>query len=419
MTDSTTRVAHLDGGMPLLLTPAVGRRTVGLALSLGVGSRDDPAGLKGAAHLLGRLMLSAPLPCGPSLDECVERLGGTANAVTGPESLTLHARVPSDDAPAVAGWMLDALTRPALTAEALDRQRRYSAWESALNPPSPAESLQQVLLDALLPAHPLGGRASGTPDGAEPDPVETLSEMHQQALATVPVALACVGDVQEAVLRARISPLAMARAGGVRPTRSPRNPVGRPALPDPAWPDGPCRFLAGAPAPAAEDPGRHAFALLAHLLDTSAAPPAHRRRNDGHGPAHVFRAWTRAYSDAGVWCCLAATDGAAGAAAARALRGELDRLAQRGPARNALAVAVRRARTELLRTANDTERAAVVLASRYCVTGAVWRPDVEAACLARVTAADVARAAAAVAEGLVVAVRADEGARDARVLPEP
>ncbi|MGP8303644.1 M16 family metallopeptidase [Streptomyces inhibens] len=410
---STTRVAQLDGGLPLLLTPTDARHTAGIALSLGFGSRDDPAGMSGAAHLLGRLIMAVPLEGGPSLGERVEQFGGTWGAVTGAESLTVHARVPADDAPVVAGWMLDALTRPALSDEALGRERRNVTREpvaAEADPAAPLPDAQAAFLAAVFPGHPLGAAVDGTPGGAGRIALGPLLQMHQRALATVPLALACDGNVREAALRSRMSPLAMARAGGVRPRRSPHAPAGRPGPPDPVWPDGPCQLLAGAPAPTATDPRRDAFVLLGHVLGAGPASQMHRRLGTEHGLAPVFRAWARAYSDAGVWCFLAGTDGADGPAVVRTLRAELARLARHGPAPADLDAAVRQARTEVLRTAENGY--ATVVASHHCVTGTVWSPEAERARLARVTAADVAGAAAAVAEGLRVVVRPDGRARD-------
>jgi predicted Zn-dependent peptidase len=414
MTDRTqeTRVAHLDGGMPLLLAPRAGRSSAGTALSLGLGSRDDPSGLSGVAALLGRLIISVPLQRGPSLIERVGRLGGTCGVVTGAESLTVHARVPADGAPEAAAWMLDALTRPALSHEALDRERRIAAAQPSVAAVDPADALRSVFLRAVFPGHPLGealrGTTGGTTGGTEAVTLDALLQAHQRALTTAPLALAYVGDVRERELRGHISPLAMARAGGVRPGRSPHAPAGRPGTPDPDWPDGPCLLLAGAPAPAAVDPARDAFVLLGHVLGASAEPRGHRCLHDERGRRYAFRPWSRAYSDAGVWGLLARTDGADGPAAVRALRAELARLARHGPTPGDLGAAVTEARTELLRKARNEVGSAIAMATHYCVSGALRSPEAEAARLAGVSAADVAGAAAAVAEGLLVVAGPNE-----------
>jgi predicted Zn-dependent peptidase len=391
------RVAHLDGGLPLLLTSTADRHSVGLALSLGFGSRDDPPDQGGSAHLLGRLVLSVPLQGGPSLSERIERLGGTSGALTEPESLTIHAQVPTDDAPAVAGWMLDALTEPALSNEALEREA------SAVASADPDAALESALLDAVL-----GTAVGGAPTGGARIALDSLLHLHQRALATVPLALAYVGNVQEAELRRRVSPLAMARAGGVRQRRSAHVPAGPPSPRDPVWPDGSCRLLAGAPAPAATDPRRDAYVVLGHLVGAGPESRMSRRLRDEHRLAPAFRAWTRTYSDGGLWCFLAGTDGADGPAVVRALRTELARLAAQGPGPAELGSAVRQARSESLRPAEQGVASAIALASHYCATGAVRCPQAEAERLARVTAADVVVAAAAVLERLLVVVSTRE-----------
>jgi predicted Zn-dependent peptidase len=134
----------------------------------------------------------------------------------------------------------------------------------------------------------------------------------------------------------------------------------------------------------------------------------YRRLSDEHGLAYAFQASTRAYSDAGCWFFLCGTNSIKGPAVVELLRTELTQLAQQDPATAAdLEAAIRHARAGLLQKAENSVSSAIAMASRYCVDGSIRGPEAEAARLARVTATDVARAAAVVADGLFLVVQPD------------
>ena len=98
LTTSPDLTAHRLTRLPLRTVLDDRLKTTSFCFAVGYGSRDDPAGRGGIAHLLEHLVMSSPLVGGVSFSEYVERRGGQANAQTGMEVMLYHAQVHADDA---------------------------------------------------------------------------------------------------------------------------------------------------------------------------------------------------------------------------------------------------------------------------------------------------------------------------------
>ena len=117
---------RLDNGLRIVLAPDDTTPIVGVNLWYGVGSRNEPEGLTGFAHLFEHMMFqgSAHVPKNVHF-ELIERAGGSLNASTWFDRTNYYETVPSHHLELALwleadrmGWML-----PAMTQEKLDNQR--------------------------------------------------------------------------------------------------------------------------------------------------------------------------------------------------------------------------------------------------------------------------------------------------------
>ncbi len=126
MLDVPVRRHRLDNGLKVVLSEDRTAPIVGVNLWYGVGSRNEPAGRTGFAHLFEHMMFqgSANVPKNRHF-ELVERAGGSLNATTWYDRTNYFETVPSHHLELALwlesdrmGWML-----PAMTQEKLDNQR--------------------------------------------------------------------------------------------------------------------------------------------------------------------------------------------------------------------------------------------------------------------------------------------------------
>ncbi|MGB1656134.1 MAG: M16 family metallopeptidase [Longimicrobiales bacterium] len=117
---------RLDNGLKVVLAPDRTVPVVATNLWYGVGSRNEPAGKTGFAHLFEHMMFqgSAHVPKNRHF-ELIERVGGTLNATTWFDRTNYFETVPSHELDLCLwlesdrmGWML-----PAMDQEKLDNQR--------------------------------------------------------------------------------------------------------------------------------------------------------------------------------------------------------------------------------------------------------------------------------------------------------
>lgn len=117
---------RLDNGLKVVLAPDRTVPVVATNLWYGVGSRNEPAGKTGFAHLFEHMMFqgSAHVPKNRHF-ELIERVGGTLNATTWFDRTNYFETVPSHELDLTLwlesdrmGWML-----PAMNQEKLDNQR--------------------------------------------------------------------------------------------------------------------------------------------------------------------------------------------------------------------------------------------------------------------------------------------------------
>ncbi|GAA2843852.1 pitrilysin family protein [Crossiella cryophila] len=386
---------------PIPLVPIVDERlkTTSVCLAVGYGSRHDPEGKGGLAHMLEHALMSAPREGGISVSEQVESLGGHANAETGPESMLYYAQVGLADAEALAGELCRAVLAPQLTETLLSSEREVVLQELAAAEADPADTVQDAFLATAFAGHPLGRPVGGTPAEVAGLTLADVLEGHRNGFLASPRALVVVGPEIPASLQHHDAAPAWPRAGEHLPL-PPLDP------PEPLrWSTEFSWVCLGGRSPAANSPERHPYAVLAKLLGASPTSLLYRAVRGEHGLAYAFQAWSRGYTEAGAWRLLAGVESGNGDKFLAVVREVLARVAEQGPLPADLASARNQARMSLVLNAENPLERATLTARRVLVWGPEWSLEEELAALARVTAEQVRQAAERLACELITVVR--------------
>ncbi|MFE9561175.1 M16 family metallopeptidase [Streptomyces sp. NPDC006487] len=402
--------APLSLDVPVVVNHEPRLRTTSLCFALGFGARHDPPGSSGVAHMLEHLVMSTPFPDGLSLCERIEHRGGECNAMTGPESLVVHAQVLNEDAAEVAEWICRALLDLRVDQERLDTERRVVLQELSAAASDDADAVQEAFLGRLFAGHPLGSPVGGLPGTVSGLTVDSVRDAHDRALRTAPFAVSSVGGLTEEALREALSVAGLGRmARGAVPDPGLGSTGGVPGPLTPGlverWPDEFCWMLVGGRAPHATDPRRHASAILGYLLGGSPASPLYDRFRNQDALAYSFRSWSRSYSDTGAWRMLAGCEPDNAPRLLAAFREVLDQVAVDGPQEQAFLAAKRQATVEAVREAEAPLDLAIVLATQRLLSERVWDADEEIAALKAVTAEQVRGAAAELSAQLIAVIR--------------
>ncbi len=163
---------QLDNGLRLVMAPDAGAPVVAVNLWYAVGSRDEPPGSTGFAHLFEHMMFqgSAHVPKNGHFEH-LERVGGSANATTWFDRTNYFQTLPSHHLDLALwlesdrmGWML-----PALTEEKLQNQRNVVLNERRERYENQPYGNWDERLQALLfaPEHPYHHTVIGAAEDIE------------------------------------------------------------------------------------------------------------------------------------------------------------------------------------------------------------------------------------------------------------
>ncbi|MFG3101420.1 M16 family metallopeptidase [Streptomyces sp. NPDC048182] len=382
-------------------------RTTTFCLAVAHGARQDPRGGCGVAHLLEHLLFSLPSDGATSFAERVERGGGHANAQTGVETTLFYAQVAAEDAAGTADALLRAVLRPRLTDPApFDRERAVVVSELRTAAADPADTVQDAAAAAVFPGHPLARPVGGDLDELATLTPEGVLREHREVFLRAPMSLVVVGPAPvpglDALLRDALPTARTTAPGDVErpPLSAPDTTL--PALPrgdDIAW-----VCLAGR-TPAAGTPGTAAYELLATLLGSSPSSLLYRTLRGDESLSYSFAAWSRPYTEGGLWRLLAGVEGHAVERLVDLVRGLLTDIAEGRIRDEDLLAARRKTEMSLVLQAENPLDHALLIALRGRAGTQPWSIDANRAELAAVTAADVSAAAAALLAEHVVVVR--------------
>ncbi|ROO58499.1 putative Zn-dependent peptidase [Micromonospora sp. Llam0] len=192
----TTR---LDNGLRVVVSPDSSAPVVAVNLWYDVGSRHEPAGRTGFAHLFEHLMFEGSVNVAKTEHmKLVQGAGGSLNATTNPDRTNYFETVPAEHL-ALALWLeadrMGGLV-PALTQETLDNQREVVKNERRQRYDNVPYGDAWLRLLPLLypPGHPYHHATIGSMDDLNAADLATFQAFHEMYYAPNNAVLTVVGD---------------------------------------------------------------------------------------------------------------------------------------------------------------------------------------------------------------------------------
>lgn len=216
----------LEDGTALWLDPMRDVRSVAVGIFVAGGSVDEAPSRLGATHFLEHLLFKRSVRrSGAALGRTIDRLGGDADAYTTKESVAFHARTTSERLDDALGLLLDLTQGPAFTAEDVDVERAVILEEMSEARDVPEDRLQDDLLRALWPDHPLGAPVFGTEASVKGLARAQLADRFREIFRPERTLVVVAGAFEPADLRRRLEKaqrLRRTRGGPSRPLQ--KNP---------------------------------------------------------------------------------------------------------------------------------------------------------------------------------------------------
>ena len=328
-------IVRFPNGLRVGLAPMPDTAGVSIGAWVGAGSRHEPARLNGMGHFIEHLLFKGTRKrSARDIAQTVEGGGGTWDAYTQEDSTCYYARVPAERQQEMLEILLEMLTQPRLAADDLERERQVIAEEIAMYSDQPGHRVEDLLLGALWPAHPLGRPITGTQASLRRLTRPLVRSFWQRHYAPSNLVVVLAGAVDRAAALRLI-----ARRLGARPRSRAPAPRGVTAR----WPH---RVFAAETREADQchvslayrcfgrhDRRRYALRLLSVLAGETASSRLFQAVREERGWAYSIGSEVHLFADAGYFRVEAGLETRRAPAALRLIDRELGRLAARGPAR--------------------------------------------------------------------------------------
>ena len=186
----------LPSGLRVVTEHVPGVRSAAVGMWVGVGSRDEPAPLAGAAHYLEHLLFKGTARrTAAQIAEEIDAVGGELNAFTSREHTCYHAHVLDEDLALAVDLVCDVLADARLDPADVDLERRVVLEEIAIRDDDPEDLLADEFSAALLGTHPLGRPVLGTGASVTGMGRDALHRFYRRRYTPERMVLAVAGNI--------------------------------------------------------------------------------------------------------------------------------------------------------------------------------------------------------------------------------
>ena len=212
----------LPGGLRVVTEAMAGVRSASVGVWVGVGSRDESAGLSGASHFLEHLLFKgtrerSALDISVELDE----VGGEFNAFTAKEYTCFHARVLDDDLPLAVDVLGDMVTSSTITGDDVEAEREVILDEIAMHDDDPDDVVANVYAEKAWGGTSLGRPIAGTVESIVALSRAQIRRYYASRYTADQVVVAVAGNVDHTsvvrLVRAAFSRAGFLADGALRP----------------------------------------------------------------------------------------------------------------------------------------------------------------------------------------------------------
>jgi len=303
----TASLQRLANGLTVIADPMPGAQSAAVGLYAAVGSRQEPGGKGGLAHMVEHMVFKgAGGRDARAIAEAIEDVGGSLNAWTARDQTAFHARVLPADVELAVELIGDLVRAPLFDAAELEREKGVILSELGEIHDNPEDLAGDLLFEAAFADQPLGAPVIGREETIRGFSTADLHEWLRGQFTPDRLLLVGTGAVDADALLS----LAEQRFGHL-PTA--------PASVQPAASfTGTSRFQArhtaqahwhlGWQAPSGADPAMPAASVFAQAVGGGMSSRLFQQLREERGLAYSVYAWTQGFADTGIMAVSAATD---------------------------------------------------------------------------------------------------------------
>jgi predicted Zn-dependent peptidase len=295
----SAQVHRLANGLTVAVEPMAGVETCAVGLYAHVGSRSEPEGLAGLAHMVEHMVFKgAASRDARAIAEDIEDVGASLNAWTSRDQTVFNGRLLANDLPLGVEIIADLIREPHFDADELEREKSVVLAELGEARDTPDDIIFDNLQATAFPSQVLGAPVLGDEASiAAIDVAAMRGWLHQQYRPDTLV-LAAAGKIDENAFLRQIE----ARFGDMAAGKAPLPPVATFA---PGTHHDVRRFdqlhaALAFPGVGYRHPDAYALTLFAGIAGGGASSRLFQEVREKRGLAYSVYAWSQSYADVGV-----------------------------------------------------------------------------------------------------------------------
>jgi predicted Zn-dependent peptidase len=320
-------LTRLANGLTVAIDPMPGAQSAAIGLHAFIGSRSEPEGKGGLAHLVEHMVFKgARGRDARAIAEAIEDVGGSLNAWTSRDQTLFHARTLAADVGLALELIADLVRAPKLDEAELEREKLVILSELGECLDAPDDLIHDRLFEAAFGEQPLArsvlGNEASITGLARADCVRWLDEQYRPQRLVISaagnvdpghillLAEALFGDLEQG------SGPAIATARFIGGTRSDRRSAEQTHL-----------ALAYPGVPASSD-AAPAMSLFAQAVGGGMSSRLFQELREERGLAYSIYAWTQGFADTGLFAVNLAADKSRATEAMNLARDTVERAAE-------------------------------------------------------------------------------------------
>jgi predicted Zn-dependent peptidase len=164
---TSTKVEELDlqhtpGGIPIIVDRLSWSRSAAIAINISVGSRDEPEGKNGVAHLLEHLLFKGTeLRSSKEMSQQIEAAGGEMNGYTSKELTSYYVSTIDETLPTSQELLAEMVCRPLIDKKNIKTEKKVVTQEIKMSEDDPDGYSHELLVRAIWKGNPMANSEGG------------------------------------------------------------------------------------------------------------------------------------------------------------------------------------------------------------------------------------------------------------------
>ena len=310
-TSSALRRTTLAGGLRVVTEHVPSVRSASVGVWVGVGSRDEGAGVAGAAHFLEHLLFKATSTrSAVDIAQAVDAVGGELNAFTAKEHTCYYAHVLDTDLELAIDLVADVVLRGRCAADDVELERDVVLEEIAMRDDDPEDTIGDVFLGSLFGEHPIGRPVIGRVETVSSMTRAQLHSFHLRRYTPERMVVAVAGNVDHhkvvSLVRRYFGPRLVRGKSPVPPRKGSGRVPGRPTLTLVNRDAEQTHLSLGVRAPGRHWPHRWALTVLNAALGGGLSSRLFQAVRESRGLAYTVYSTVDTFADSGALSVYAA-----------------------------------------------------------------------------------------------------------------